>query len=96
MHSVLEAAAILAPSTTGSGVALVQKELPPEQVRALSNAFDMRWHSCVTGYTLCKLTKHTDKLIAVSSVARELDNTQIIRKRYLAGLWDVNLPFQMA
>jgi hypothetical protein len=60
----------------------------------LIQAFDMRWFLCVTSYTLCNLTKHTDKLIAVSSVAREL--ASIIGKRYLAGLWDVNLPFQLA
>jgi len=96
LHSVLETAAMLAASTTGSGVALGRRIIPPEQVKALINGFDMRWHSCVTAYTLCKLTKHTDKLIAVSSIARELANTRMIGKRYLAGLWDVNLPFQMA
>lgn len=96
LHSVLKTAAMLAASTTGSGVALGQGTIPREQAWALVNAFDMRWRSCVMSYTMCKLTKHTDKLIAVSSIARELANTQVIGKRYLAGLWDVNLPFQMA
>jgi hypothetical protein len=30
------------------------------------------------------------------NLARELANTRVLGKRYLAGLWDVNLPFQMA
>jgi len=42
----------------------------------------------VTSYTLCKLTKHTDKLITNSSIAHELADAQILKKRYFAGLWD--------
>jgi len=67
-----------------------------EQIWAMLHQFDWRWSSSITSYTLCNLTKHTDKLIAVSSIARELANTQILKRRYLAGLWDINLPFQLA
>ncbi|MCJ1393979.1 hypothetical protein MMC18_006856 [Xylographa bjoerkii] len=89
LHSIHETAAMIEGSITGSGLAL-------EQAWALVKRFDMLWHSCVTEYTLCKLTKHTDKLIAFSSIAQELANTHLIKKRYIAGLWDLNLPFQMA
>ncbi|ESZ99199.1 hypothetical protein SBOR_0406 [Sclerotinia borealis F-4128] len=55
--------------------------------------FEQRWQSTLTSYTLCDLTKHTDKLIADSSIAGELANT--MPKRYLTGLWDVNIQYQM-
>jgi len=101
MQSTLEIITeITSDGATGTaGNAVVQpwqSKLPSEKARALINGFDMRWMLSVTAYTLCKLTKSTDRLIAVSSVARELANTGILKKRYLAGLWDVNLPFQMA
>jgi hypothetical protein len=33
--------------------------------------------------------------MAISSIARELASTKIVSKRYLAGLWEVNLLFQL-
>lgn len=65
--------------------------------KSLIHAFDYQWHSTVRDYSECSLTKHTDKLVAVSSVARELDSTGILQsQRYLAGLWSVNILTQMA
>lgn len=61
--------------------------------------FDYRWTRTISTYTECKLTKHTDKLIAISSVARQLASTHIRRAanlRYLAGFWDTNLLSQLA
>ncbi|KAJ8070118.1 hypothetical protein OCU04_000511 [Sclerotinia nivalis] len=58
-----------------------------------SKNFETRWQSTITSYTLCKLTKHTDKLIAVPPIAQELAN--MMSKKYLAGLWDVNILYQM-
>jgi hypothetical protein len=57
-----------------------------EEAGARIRAFDTDWHEIVTSYTLCKLTKHTDKPIAISSIAHELASTQILKKRYLAEL----------
>ena len=96
LHSIHETAAMMEASITGSGRALEQTNILREQMWVLVKRFDMLWHSCVTDYTLCKLTKPTDKLIAFSSIAQELANTHLIQKRYIAGLWDLNLPFQMA
>lgn len=95
LHGVLKTAALLAASKTESGVTSQRKVNPSEQTRALTQSIDMRWFLSVTSYTLCNLTKHTDKLIAVSSIARELANTRALGKKYLAGLWDVNLPLQI-
>ncbi|KAE9372590.1 HET-domain-containing protein [Stipitochalara longipes BDJ] len=77
------------------GPTSITQENNAEDLRMQINAFDMRWHGIVTSYTLCNLTKHTDKLMAISSIARELASTKIVNKRYLAGLWDVNLLFQL-
>ncbi|RDW63596.1 hypothetical protein BP6252_11141 [Coleophoma cylindrospora] len=96
LHFAIETAAKLEASSAGSLIALEHKAFPREPVRELIDRFDMRWSAFITSYTLCKLTKHTDKMIAFSSIARELANSRVINKRYLAGLWDVNLPFQMA
>jgi hypothetical protein len=79
-----------------NAVAVGRRTLPEEQRREIITMWDMHWSSSVTAYTGCQLTKHTDKLIAVSLIAQELANAKVIRKRYLAGLWDVNLPFQIA
>lgn len=47
----------------------------------------------VTFYTKSKLTYKTDKLIAISAIARELLSTQ--QSKYLAGLWERNLVFEL-
>ncbi|KAL8660622.1 MAG: hypothetical protein Q9202_006367 [Teloschistes flavicans] len=74
-----------------------QTRLSLEQHWAVFSAFDMHWHSCVTSYSQCKLTKLTDKLVAISAVARELHSTLNLGDlRYLAGLWEINLPSQLA
>jgi hypothetical protein len=95
LHGVLETASKLAAHTADGSIPR-QAPLTREDRLKLIQGFDLRWFLCVTSYTLCKLTKQTDKLIAVSSVARELANMKVVGKRYLAGLWDINLPFQLA
>lgn len=68
-----------------------------EPMRRMLREFDSRWHSCISSYTRCRLTYPTDKLIAFSAIARDLAAAgMILNTRYLAGLWEVNLPFQMA
>lgn len=58
---------------------------------------DSRWNSCLTNYTSCKLTVSTDKLIAFSAIAADLATFGMMSQhKYLAGLWSINLPFQMA
>lgn len=47
------------------------------------------WHSIIEAYSVCKLTRPEDKLVALSGAAKEI--SQILRDRYLAGLWKSNL-----
>ncbi|TKA73949.1 hypothetical protein B0A55_05645 [Friedmanniomyces simplex] len=62
---------------------------------AVWQQFHMRWHSTVTSYTLCDLTRQTDKLIAVGAIARELASTEVGAGKYLAGLWETALIEQL-
>ncbi|KAK0856613.1 hypothetical protein LTS02_010601 [Friedmanniomyces endolithicus] len=57
--------------------------------------FHMRWHMSVTSYTLCNLTRQTDKLIAVGAIAREMASSGVDAGRYLAGLWETALVQQL-
>jgi len=57
--------------------------------------FYMRWHMSVTSYTLCNLTRQTDKLIAVGAIAREMASSGVDAGRYLAGLWETALVQQL-
>ncbi|KAK6615855.1 heterokaryon incompatibility protein [Botrytis cinerea] len=79
LHSVRETSALNPPSE--------------EQLLRLLKEFETTWQSTVASYTRCKLTKSIDKLIAVSSVAQEL--AEMMPQRYLAGLYDFNLVYQM-
>ncbi|KAK7224358.1 hypothetical protein V2G26_012361 [Clonostachys chloroleuca] len=48
------------------------------------------WHEFVTRYSLCALTKPTDKLPAISSIAQSLD--PLGQQSYYAGIWGSHLP----
>ena len=95
LHGVLETAGKVASDGVASNVPLTRMTLSHQHARDLLDAVDTRWFLAVTSYTLCNLTQPTDKLIAISSVARELSHTRIMPARYLAGLWDANIPFQL-
>ncbi|KAK0316426.1 hypothetical protein LTR01_000174 [Friedmanniomyces endolithicus] len=62
---------------------------------AVLQHFYMRWHMSVTSYTLCNLTRQTDKLIAVGAIAREMASSGVDAGRYLAGLWETALVQQL-
>lgn len=85
LHVVREVAASKQ-STTGLS-------LTKEEIESILKRYELCWQITITSYTLCNLTKHTDKLIAVSSIARELAN--MMPYRYLAGLWDTNILEQL-
>ena len=48
-----------------------------------------KWAVVIDNYTRCELTKASDKLVAVSGVARVLANR--FNDSYVAGLWQSNL-----
>lgn len=47
------------------------------------------WRTIVTTYSSCNLTKESDRLIAISGVAKKF--REVIGGRYLAGLWERGL-----
>ena len=51
------------------------------------------WYTIVGIYTTANLTKESDKLIAVSAIAREVQ--PLMQSRYLAGLWESDLFKQL-
>jgi len=62
--------------------------------KSLTQHFNSTWTTAVHSYSECHLTQPTDRLMAISSVAQELG--KVIRSRYLAGLWETQLVFQLA
>jgi hypothetical protein len=48
------------------------------------------WTKLVTGYTAASLTRNTDKLVALAGLAKASQPS--MGGRYLAGLWEVQLP----
>lgn len=51
------------------------------------------WETIVTAYSSCDLTKESDRLIAISGVARKF--SEVIGGRYLAGLWEQGLHTEL-
>ena len=63
-----------------------------ETNRGLSKAA-IEWNRIVDMYTMCDLTKESDKLIAISGIASEFHRTWLKPEdKYLAGLWKSQLP----
>ncbi len=53
------------------------------------------WEACVSRYTECSLTRASDKLIALSGIAIDLNEIWGSRGTYLAGLWKGGLARQL-
>lgn len=100
LHSVRDLAATLAKKAVEDAAAAGK---PPEavvptqeQIQSIRSGFDWRWQSTITTYTQCALTYQTDRLVAVSAIARELAESGLsMQKRYLAGHWDIHLVNQL-
>ncbi|MCJ1401213.1 hypothetical protein MMC11_004425 [Xylographa trunciseda] len=58
----------------------------------ITTAFHV-WDRVVAAYTSGALSHSTDKLVAISGIARELQ--PLMNSRYLAGLWEAQLPRQL-
>ncbi|KAF7925011.1 uncharacterized protein EAE98_007099 [Botrytis deweyae] len=71
----------------------LEVETPSQKYERLTRGF-LIWDSALSAYTRGKLSKGSDKLVAISAIARELQ--PFMRCRYLAGLWEVDLVFQLA
>ncbi|KAK3984502.1 heterokaryon incompatibility protein-domain-containing protein [Cladorrhinum sp. PSN332] len=95
LHSIADTSAKLATETLATGALPSAARLQQEAIDLLRR-FGSAWNGAVMDYTKCKLTKDSDRLIAISAVARELANSGAPQQqRYLAGLWDINLIFQL-
>ncbi|KAJ8063004.1 hypothetical protein OCU04_008249 [Sclerotinia nivalis] len=70
-----------------------EAETQSQKCSRLESAFRC-WCCAIDAYTSGNLTKASDKLVAISAIAREMK--PLMRSRYLAGLWEVNLVPQLA
>lgn len=70
-----------------------EPEAPSQERQRLTRGV-LIWRSVLFAYTRGKLSKDSDKLIVISAIARELQ--PLMRCRYLAGLWEADLVFQLA
>lgn len=59
------------------------------QLHDLHNEPQKTWYSIVNTYSTAKLTKDSDKLVAIAGVAEAMQER--LRHRYVAGLWEGNL-----
>jgi hypothetical protein len=53
------------------------------------------WSTIVSRYSSCKLTKGSDKLVAVGSIAARLQAHFGLNDQYLGGIWKSQLPAQL-
>ncbi|KAF5576011.1 hypothetical protein FPCIR_12857 [Fusarium pseudocircinatum] len=65
---------------------LLTREIDAEKTVTDEEMFQYVWASVVTQYSFGKLTKETDKLIAIDGVAEQLASL-VPREQYLKGLW---------
>lgn len=70
---------------------LLHNELPEKDPRKLLEI----WHSIVAEYTSANLTYGSDKLVAVSALAKQVAESSQVAGEYLAGLWKDQLLGQL-
>lgn len=66
----------------------LKQELKFMKLGSAKDIIDVRqaWHTLVSSYTHCRLTKPTDRLIAIGGLAKDLAISRT-GEAYLAGLW---------
>ena len=55
--------------------------------------FHVTWGQIVFRYSACELTVPTDKIIAISGVAKRM--REILQDEYVVGMWRRSLPYQL-
>jgi hypothetical protein len=69
---------------------------PSERRIEPSDALAHVWKQIIRSYTQANLSVNSDKLVAISGVARKLDQTHNhLAGVYLAGLWNSNLVLEL-
>ena len=79
-----------------SNRALSKSILSSNKTKTISNLEDSTrkiWQLFLLDYSQRQLTRHTDKLIAISAIAKEVRN--ILKDEYIAGLWEDALPSEL-
>lgn len=59
-----------------------------------NSSFDVHWKTAVATYSACRLTRPTDKLMAISGIAKIYSRSGM--DKYCAGLWHVAFVEQLA
>ncbi|KAI1372074.1 heterokaryon incompatibility protein-domain-containing protein [Hypoxylon crocopeplum] len=59
---------------------------------SLQTALDA-WNAVLASYTSASLTRQSDRLPALSGVAKDMQN--VLKSKYLAGLWEICLLYQL-
>jgi hypothetical protein len=68
----------------------------PKWVPTKTDMMNAARSKLVGAYTQAKLTLKTDKLVAISGLARKADKLHAHASgQYLAGLWEANLPIEL-
>ena len=73
-----------------------QRHTNPKWTPTKPEMLSTAWSRLVGAYTLAKLTIKTDKLVAISGLARKADELHAqVGGKYLAGLWEAALPIEL-
>jgi hypothetical protein len=68
----------------------------PKWIPTKTEMLNTAWSRLVGAYTQAKLTVKTDKLVAISGLARKADKLHAhVGVRYFAGLWEAALPIEL-
>lgn len=81
------------PEGSGEGVKKWFRE--DEKPNDYLNGLYWKWEKIVRAYTSGELTNTTDKLIAISGIAREMERHIYEKDSYLAGLWRFDIIPQL-
>ncbi|KAK3321786.1 hypothetical protein B0H66DRAFT_474098, partial [Apodospora peruviana] len=74
------------------------KGLPKALIRHIDHpnlATEAAWRNVVTQYSGCKLTKTSDKLVAISGLAKRVAAHKQPHDRYVAGLWSKSIHIDL-
>ena len=59
----------------------------------LDNYYHEMWGELINRYTICELTVPTDRVVAISGVAKRMG--EMLQDDYVAGMWRRSLPYQL-
>lgn len=98
LHTIVDRGPTMAAEVSPAGRAPSPPEQDHKAALDLLQLFGSTWYGAISDYTRRKLTKDTDRLVAISAVAREMARLAEFSQQqyYFAGLWITELIFQLA